>query len=30
VSACGYQPIERFTDDHGVVAVPLVRMTKAL
>ena len=28
--ACGYQPIERFTDDRGGVAVPLVRMGKAL
>ena len=28
--ACGYQPIERFSDDRGGVAVPLVRMGKAL
>jgi GNAT superfamily N-acetyltransferase len=28
--ACGYQPIEWFTDDRGGVAVPLIRMTKSL
>jgi GNAT superfamily N-acetyltransferase len=27
---CGYDPIERFTDDRGGVAVPLVRMGKTL
>jgi GNAT superfamily N-acetyltransferase len=27
---CGYQPIERFTDERGGVAVPLVRMGKQL
>ncbi len=29
-AACGYQPIERFEDDRGGAAVPLVRMGKAL
>ena len=29
-AACGYRPIESFTDDRGGAAVPLVRMTKAL
>jgi GNAT superfamily N-acetyltransferase len=29
-SACGYQPIERFSDDRGGVEVPLVRMSKRL
>jgi GNAT superfamily N-acetyltransferase len=28
--ACGYQPIERFNDDRGGAAVPLVRMGKPL
>ena len=28
--ACGYAPVERFTDASGGVPVPLVRMTKAL
>jgi GNAT superfamily N-acetyltransferase len=28
--ACSYQPVERFTDDRGGSAVPLVRMSKAL
>jgi len=28
--ACGYQPVERLTDDRGGVPVPLVRMIKAL
>jgi GNAT superfamily N-acetyltransferase len=28
--ACGYRAIERFSDDRGGVAVPLVRMSKAL
>lgn len=28
--ACGYQPLERLTDDRGGVAVPLVRMAKPL
>jgi hypothetical protein len=28
--SCGYQPIERFNDSRGGVAVPLVRMGKAL
>lgn len=28
--ACGYQPVERFTDDRGGAPVPLARMTKAL
>jgi hypothetical protein len=28
--ACGYQPIERFNDDHGGAAVPLARMGKPL
>jgi GNAT superfamily N-acetyltransferase len=28
--SCGYEPIERFTDDRGGVAVPLVRMAKPL
>jgi GNAT superfamily N-acetyltransferase len=28
--ACGYQPIERFTDDRGGFPVPLARMVKAL
>jgi GNAT superfamily N-acetyltransferase len=28
--ACGYQPIERIMDDRGGVAVPLLRMSKAL
>jgi GNAT superfamily N-acetyltransferase len=28
--ACGYQPVERFTDDRGGVPVPLARMVKAL
>jgi GNAT superfamily N-acetyltransferase len=29
-SACGYQRLETLTDDRGGVAVPLVRMAKAL
>ena len=29
-AACGYRPTERFADDRGGVAVPLVRMTKHL
>jgi GNAT superfamily N-acetyltransferase len=29
-AACGYKPVERFTDDRGGVPVPLARMTKAL
>jgi hypothetical protein len=28
--ACGYQTLERFSDDRGGAAVPLVRMTKRL
>ncbi len=28
--ACGYQPLERLTDDSGGVAVPLLRMSKSL
>lgn len=28
--ACGYQATERFVDDRGGTAVPLVRMSKAL
>ena len=28
--ACGYQPIERLSDGRGGVAVPLIRMGKAL
>jgi GNAT superfamily N-acetyltransferase len=28
--ACGYQATERFVDDRGGMAVPLVRMSKAL
>jgi hypothetical protein len=28
--ACGYEPIEAFEDARGGVAVPLVRMGKAL
>jgi GNAT superfamily N-acetyltransferase len=28
--ACGYEPIEWFTDARGGVAVPLIRMTKPL
>ena len=28
--ACGYQPVERFTDDRGGAPVPLARMVKAL
>jgi GNAT superfamily N-acetyltransferase len=28
--ACGYQPTERFVDDRGGTAVPLVRMSKTL
>jgi GNAT superfamily N-acetyltransferase len=28
--SCGYEPIERFTDDRGGVAVPLIRMAKSL
>ncbi len=28
--ACGYQVIERFTDDRGGAPVPLARMIKAL
>jgi GNAT superfamily N-acetyltransferase len=28
--ACGYKPTERFIDDRGGTAVPLVRMSKAL
>ena len=28
--ACGYQPVERFVEDRGGVAVPLVLMGKAL
>ena len=29
-AACGYRPIERFVDERGGAAVPLVRMGKAL
>lgn len=29
-AACGYREVERFVDDRGGVAVPLVRMAKAL
>jgi len=29
-AACGYQPIERFVDARGGIAVPLVRMGKSL
>jgi GNAT superfamily N-acetyltransferase len=29
-TACGYHAVERFTDERGGVAVPLVRMTKDL
>jgi len=29
-SACGYAPVERFTDDRGGAAVPLVRMRKVI
>lgn len=28
--ACGYRSIERFVDDRGGAAVPLVRMSKEL
>ncbi len=28
--ACGYQPVEHFTDDRGGAPVPLARMSKAL
>lgn len=28
--ACGYKPVEWFTDNRGGVAVPLIRMTKPL
>ena len=28
--ACGYQPVERFTDNRGGAPVPLARMVKAL
>jgi GNAT superfamily N-acetyltransferase len=28
--ACGYAPVERFTDNNGAVPVPMVLMTKAL
>ena len=28
--ACGYQPVERLTDDRGGAAVPLLRMSKSL
>lgn len=28
--ACGYQPVERITDDRGGAPVPLIRMEKAL
>ena len=28
--ACGYQPVDRFTDDRGGAPVPLARMVKAL
>ena len=28
--ACGYQPVERFTDDRGGAPVPLARMNKPL
>jgi GNAT superfamily N-acetyltransferase len=28
--ACGYQPVEHFTDDRGGAPVPLARMIKAL
>jgi len=28
--ACGYQPVEQFTDDRGGAPVPLARMIKAL
>ncbi len=28
--ACGYQPVERFSDDRGGTPVPLARMVKAL
>ena len=29
-AACGYAAVERFSDDRGGVAVPLVRMAKAI
>ncbi len=29
-AACGYQPVEHFTDDRGGAPVPLARMIKAL
>ncbi|HEX6117853.1 MAG TPA: GNAT family N-acetyltransferase [Dongiaceae bacterium] len=29
-TACGYKPVERFTDERGGVPVPLARMTKTL
>jgi GNAT superfamily N-acetyltransferase len=29
-AACGYRAVDRFTDDRGGVAVPLLRMTKDL
>ena len=29
-TACGYLPIERFADERGGVAVPLLHMGKAL
>jgi hypothetical protein len=28
--ACGYEPIERLTDDRGGAPVPLVRMAKTI
>ena len=28
--ACGYEPVERTSDDRGGAAVPLLRMRKAL
>jgi len=28
--ACGYQPLECFSDNHGGVAAPLMRMNKRL
>jgi hypothetical protein len=28
--ACGYQPVERLTDDRGGAPVPLLRMEKSL
>jgi GNAT superfamily N-acetyltransferase len=28
--ACGYQPVEPFTDDRGGAPLPLLRMSKAI